>query len=547
MAVIKLDLKDLRHLLGFEVSREDLMERLPLLGCDIEDYDREHLYVEFFPNRPDLYSVEGVARALRAFYGRERGLKHYRLLPPRTHMEVDERLGGIRPYVVACEVEGVELGHEGIQALMDLQEDIHWVLGRDRRKVSIGLHDPKDVVPPYSYRALKDHEVKFVPLEMEEELSPKEVLEKHPKGQKYSHIITGHGLYPFIMDSRGQVLSLPPIINGQLTRVGEGTRSFFVDITGTDSGLITRALNILATAFLERGFRVYQVEVRYGGQRLITPDFTPEEREIRLDYINSLLGVELGSGEAVEALERMGYSSEHGQGKLKIKIPPYRSDIMHDVDIVEDVAIGYGYENLEPRLPQIATTGEEHPLERKWSKLRKLLTGYGLSEVMSLMLSNERESFEHMQLEEDGVRIRNPISEEHTLVRGSLLPGLLNVLRINRRHDLPQKIFEIGDVVRPDPSREQKARRERKLGIAMIHSRASFTEIKSLVEALLRDYGREHHMEPSARGSFIPGRCASIVSRGKEVGYLGEIHPRVLTSFELEYPVVALELDLERL
>ncbi len=545
MAVIKLSLKELREFLGFEIEREELLQRLPLIGCDIEGYDEDYIYVEFFPNRPDLYSVEGVARALRSFFGIEKGLKEYKLLPPRTYLEVDESVEEIRPFVVSCEVEGVKLSHELIQSLMELQEDLHWVLGRDRKKVSIGVHDSSRVKAPFRYTALRDNEIRFVPLGMDEEMSPSEILEKHPKGKAYAHIISGYDRYPFILDSEGKVLSLPPIINGELTRVNEETERLFVDITGTDFELISKALNILTTAFLERGFKVYQVEVRYKDKTIVTPDYTPEEKELSLDYVNTILGLSLSGEEAVEALEKMGYSASFSEGSLKVKIPAYRSDIFHLIDIVEDVAIGYGYENFKAELPEIATTGEENTIEVRSGKLRKLLLGYGLTEIMSLMLSNEKENFENMLIKGEAVTIKNPISEEHTIVRTSLLPSLLNVLRINKHHELPQKIFEIGDVARVDRELPEGARAERHLAVVYIHPKAGFTEIKSVAEALMRDLDINYELKAFDHGSFIPGRCAEIVVEGKTLGYFGELHPEVITAFELEYPVVALEINLE--
>lgn len=547
MAVIKLNLKDLNKLSGFEIEKEELMQRLPLLGCDIEGIDGDYVYVEFFPNRPDLYSVEGVARALRNFFGFKKGLREYKLLPPKTYIKVDESVEKIRPYVVSCEVENVRLNHEFIQELMDLQEDLHWVLGRDRKKVSIGVHDPSRVKPPFRYTALIDRDIKFVPLGMEEEMSPVQILEKHPKGKDYAHIISGHDKYPFILDSEGNVLSLPPVINGELTKVSEKTEKLFVDITGTDFDLISKALNILSTAFLERGFVVYQVEVRYKNKTVITPDYTPEEKDISLDYVNNILGLSISGEEAVEALERMGYGAFSAGNSLKVEIPAYRSDIFHPVDIVEDIAIGYGYENFDAKLPDIATTGEEDSLEEKCRKLRKLLVGYSLSEVMSLMLSNEKENFESMFVEGEAVTIKNPISEDHTIVRTSLLPSLLNVLRINRHHELPQKIFEIGDILIPYKELPEGAKAERHLAIVLIHSKAGFTEIKSIAEALMRDLGLEYKIEAEEHGSFILGRCARIVAGGKPAGYFGELRPEVIIAFDLEYPVVAMEINVEQI
>ncbi len=545
MAVVKLNIKELKQLLGFDISTEEIVEKLPMLGCDIEGVEGEYLYVEFFPNRPDLYSVEGVARALRSFLGFEPGLKEYKLLPPRTYLEVDPSVSSIRPYVVACEVEKVRLNDEHIQLLMELQEDLHWVLGRDRKKVSIGVHSAEKIQPPFRYTALRDDEIAFVPLGMSREMSPEEILREHPKGIAYAHIIEGHGRYPFILDSRRNVLSMPPIINGELTRVTTSTTRLFVDITGTDLELISKALNILTTAFIERGFEVYQVEVRYPDRTLTTPDYTPEEMKVNLEYVNRLLGFNLTPQQAKEALERMGYSATVEDSQIAVKIPAYRADIFHPVDIVEDVAIGYGYEKIEAELPGIPSIGREHPLERVTSKLRKLLLGYGFTEIISLMLTNPRDCFENLLREGEAVTIKNPKSEEHTLVRDTLLPSLLSALRLNRHHELPQKIFEIGDVLLLQ--NDSRALEDRRLGIAIISSKAGFSEIKSIAEALMRDLSLKGEIKPVEKSFYINGRAAGIYIGNQEVAHFGELKPEVITAFELEYPVVVLEMSLKPL
>ncbi|NOZ60020.1 MAG: phenylalanine--tRNA ligase subunit beta [Euryarchaeota archaeon] len=549
MPVIKVNMAELRRMLRVEMSDVELMEKLPLLGCDIEGYDGEHLYVEYFPNRPDLYSVEGIARAYRAFFGVEPGLKEYTAEEARNQLLVDGSVAGIRDYVVACEVEGVRLTDELIAELMELQEKLHWALGRDRRKVSIGVHDPARVTPPYRYTTVAPDEIRFVPLGYGEEMTPREILQEHPKGVEYGHIISSFDRYPVILDSRGRVLSLPPIINGELTRVTEATRSFFIDVTGTDLTLISQALNILATALAERGFTVRQVEVRYPERSLLTPDFSPGVRRLRVEYVNRMLGLSLDAEEVRACLERMGFGVRDEGEELEVLVPCYRCDIFHEIDLVEDVAIGYGYGNFSSRMPAVPTVGEKLPLEELGEKLRMLLPGYGFTEVMNLMLTNEAESFSWMRRTPGGaVRIKNPISEEHTLVRTSLLPGLLRTLRLNRHHELPQRIFELGDVVLLSGEAEVGAVRRRRLAAASIHDRASFTEIKALVQGILRDLGvEEYEVVPSEDPAFIPGRCAALRISGTGAGVFGEVHPEVLENFQLEYPVAALELDVEPL
>jgi phenylalanyl-tRNA synthetase beta chain len=549
MPVIKVDYAELKRMLNAEMSDEELMEKLPLLGCDIEGFDGRYLYIEYFPNRPDLYSVEGIARAYRAFFGIEPGLKEYKAEEAENYLLVDKSVAGVRDYVVACEVKNVKLSDELIAELMELQEDLHWALGRDRKKVSIGVHDSSRVAPPYRYTTVKPEEIRFVPLGYEQEMTPKQILEEHPKGVEYAHIISRYDRYPIIFDANNNVLSMPPIINGELTRVTESTREFFIDVTGTDLTLISQALNILATALAERGFTVRKVEVRYPDRTITTPDFSPAVKKLRRSYANRMLGLNLSNEEIKSCLERMGYGAEvKDEEELEVLVPCYRCDIFHEIDLVEDVAIGYGYGNFPPTLPEVLTTGEKLPIEELGEKLRMLMLGYGITEVMSLMLTNERENFSHLRRKGEAVRIKNPISEEHTIVRTSLLPSLLGVLRLNKHRELPQRIFELGDVVLLDPSAETGAARKRRLGVAIIHAKANFTEVRALLQGILRDLGIEsYRVEAKEDPAFIPGRCASVVLGGKEVAILGEIHPEVLTNFELEYPVAALELDVEAL
>lgn len=548
MPVIKVNYEDLKALCGIKLTPEQLIQKLPMLGCDVESFDGENLFVEFFPNRPDLYSTEGVARALRSFLGKETGLKKYSLAKPRAALLVDKSVKGIRDYVAGCEVINVQLTNELIQELMELQEDLHWALGRDRKKVSIGVHDSSRVVPPYRYAVVKPEEIKFVPLGMSEELTLREILEKHPKGVRYAHIIKECGRYPVIFDSRNNVLSMPPIINGELTKLTEASTQLFVEITGTEFVLVSQALNILASAFAERGFEVAQVKVKYPNKTIVTPDFKPALKKLRVDYANQMLGLKLSPKEIAACLKKMGYGVRKQGRTLAIEVPCYRCDIMHEIDLVEDVAIGYGYENFLPLLPALSTTGEKHALEKFCEALRSVMLGYGFTEVMSLMLTNERNNFAKLRISGEAVVVKNPISEEHTILRTSLLQSLLQVLQINRRRELPHKIFELGDVLILDENFETGARTVRRLAACSAHSKASFTEIKSLVEGLLRDLGaKKYSIEKFEHGSFIPGRCAAVKLNGKLLVCFGELHPEVLANFELTYPVAAFEMEVEEL
>ncbi len=544
MPVIKLRLEEVLRLMGGGVEAEELIERMPMLGCDVEGVEGEHVYVEYFPNRPDLYSAEGVARAYRAFLGIEPGLREYRAEPPEIKLVVEESVLKVRPYIACCEVLEAELDETLVGELMELQEKLHWALGRDRKLASIGVHDMREVKPPLVYRAAGRGELRFVPLGERTEMTPGEVLERHPKGREYGHILKGAEKLPVVLDSRGRVLSLPPIINSELTKVTEQSRHLLIEVTGTEQRAVRHALNVIATAMAERGFRLRGVVVEYPEGGKVTPELEPEELEVGLEYVRRMLGFSITEEEAVESLRRMGYEAVAEGERLKVRVPCYRCDVMHVIDVVEDIAIGYGYDRIEGAALSLPQPGEELELERLEQKLRALMPGYGFTEVLNLMLSNEQENFRSMRRSGRAVKLRNPISEEHTLVRTSLLPKLLATLRQNRHCELPQRIFEAGDVLLME---EGRAVRSRRVAMAVVHAKAGFAEIKGVAQGLMRDFGVRAEFVPATDGAFIEGRCAAVVVAGRRAGVLGEVHPEVLERFELEYPVAALELELQAL
>jgi len=540
MPVIELDVERLCRFIGREIEGERLAETLSAMGTQVEEFDGGHITLELFPNRPDMLSIEGVARALRAYLGVEKGLKRYELEKPGAEMMVDSSVLPIRGCVQCLAVRDVSLDDASLRELMELQEDLHWALGRDRRKVAIGVHDPSHLSPPYRYLAAGAREKSFVPLGLSEELSLNEVLELHPKGQEYGGIIRSFDRYPLIVDAEDRVLSMPPIINAELTRVSPETTELFVEMTGVDERAVTKAMNILATAFGERGWRLSQVLVRYPGRELVTPQLAPEKKKVSLAYVSRMLGMELGGEELKHCLERMGYGVSCEGDELTVEVPSYRADVLHEIDIVEDVAIGYGYGRLIPELPPLPTRGERLASTVRAEKARSAMIGLGFTEVVTLMLTNDEKNSRGMRVSEPAVRIKNPISEEHTIVRTHLLPGLLEVLYLNRHRELPQRIFEVGAVLSLDRDSETGARVESRLAACIIHGKANFSEVKSVFTALARDLDLDYELTRAEHPSFIPGRCAGV----EGMGYFGELHPEVLASFNLEYPAAALELRL---
>lgn len=535
MPVVTFDYYDLLSLLGKEIEKDELLTKLPMIGVSLERVYGNEISIEVFPNRPDMLSVEGIARALRAFFGIEKGLKEYEIEPPKISLKVEESVKNVRPYIGGAVVRNVELTDDLISSLMDIQEKLHFSIGKDRKKMAIGLHDFDKVNPPFVYKGVKPNEIKFVPLEKEEEMDLDEILEKHEKGIAYAHLLKNAELYPIILDKNGNVLSFPPIINGQLTALTEETRNIFIDVTGTDEQAVKSTLIIVATLLAERGGKIEQVEI-IDNEKIITPDLTPQQIEVDLNYIYKILKID-SKEEIKNALEKMGHNVEFVADKIKVYSPAWRVDILHPIDIIEDIAIGYGYEKFEETLPQSMTFGESLSYE----KLHQTMIGLGFNEVITLSLSSIEKEFEKMEMEKGNeiVELENPITKEHSILRTSLIPSLMEILSKNRHNDLPQQIYEIGDVV----EYKDKIKQKTMLAGVKIDAKANFTECKSIVEAILRNMGYKMEVEEKNHPSFIEGRCASVIVEGKEIGYFGEIKPSVICNFGLEYPVIAFELD----
>ncbi len=519
---------------------ETLMDRVPQLGADVHSYDEgtREMSIEFFPDRPDLYSVEGAARALRTFLGHESGLTRYQVEDSDVVLYLDESIKEVRPFMVAGVIEDITITDAFIRSLMEMQEKLHLTMGRKRSKVSIGIHDMDKVTPPFTYKAVEPGSVSFVPLGKTESMDLREILQRHEKGVDYAYILDGKDRYPLLVDSRGEVLSFPPIINGVLTTVTEDTKNVFLDVTGTDLSAISGALNIVATSMAERGGRIKRVKLQ-GTQQGMTPDLEPREWMLDVAATNALLGLDLDAGGMAKALAKMGFEAAPAGEQVRVLAPAWRLDLIHPVDLMEDVAKGHGYENFGRSLPAQQTFGSELLVNKAADVARQLMVGYGYMEATTLTLSSVRDQFEKMRLPQgEVVEVLNPISEDHTCLRVSLLPSLMMVLRRNKHRDLPQRLFEVGDVMRG-------IKRRRNLAGVSISARASFTEVKSLVESIMRDLSVKYVIQPSSAGTYLEGRGADVMVNGRCIGSFGEMHPQVIVDFELGYPIAAFELDLE--
>jgi phenylalanyl-tRNA synthetase beta chain len=533
MAVITLPYKYLERLT--RTDRKTILDKVPLIGSDVERTEEDHADVEFFPDRPDLFSPEGVARAMRGYLGIEAGLPIYPVKPSGISFSIDPKLSDIRPILGAAVIRGVKFDDESIQSIMSLQESLHWAVGRGRSKVAIGIHDMDKVKPPFRYIA-SPRSRKFVPLDYAEPMTMDEILEKHPKGRDYAKIVKDFPLFPLIVDKDDNVLSFPPIINGELTRVTIDTKNILLDTTGTDKRAVSVAVNIICTAMAEAGATIGSVDI--GGVQ--TPTLAPAERTVSVKECSRLLGVELTAASMADLLKKMRFGAKpSGKDKVKVQVPCYRADIMHDWDLFEDVAIAYGYDKLESHPPKTFTVGKPHPVLVNAALAREAFTGLGYLEVMPFTLTNEDVLYKRMQRPETkGVlHVMHPISIENTVVRTELLPLLLEFLTLNRHRELPQRLFTVGDVVLDCRTHQQAA------GVST-HPDADFSEAYASADAVLHELSIDYTVKESADPAFIDGRRGDITVAGKTVGVFGEVHPAVLTAFELEHSIAAFEFDL---
>ncbi len=539
MPEFTINLKDLKNLMGKEVSDEKLKEILPLNKLEIEEWGPE-IKIETNPDRPDLFSAEGIARQLKGFLGFSKGLPKYENL--KQKIKVNAENVKVRPYIVCGIVRGLKLTDDLIKSLMQLQDLLDLTIGRGRKKTSTGIHDLSKVKPPFTYKEIEPEKIKFVPLEMNKELNLKEILEKHPKGREYGHIVSSGKKWPILVDSENNVLSFPPIINGELTRVTEKTKDLFIDVTGLDKNAINQVLNIIVTSLAERGGKIELVKVN----NELKPDLKPKEIEVELKEANDLLGLNLNENEAKQLLERANYGvSQIKNGKIKVLIPAYRADILHPVDIIEDIAISYGLNNFKPEMPKLPFLGSSNYLEDFCETMRNLMIGLGFQEVLNFILTSKESQFKLMEVEEEEVvELMKPVSLNYSMCRKWILPELLENLSENKHHAFPQKMFEIGNCVEVDLNEETKTRDIKKLSAVISHSKANFSEITSIINSIADNLNLKFKLENHNHPSFIKGRCGKILLNSKEIGIFGEIHPQVLNNFKIEKPVVGFELNI---
>lgn len=542
MPTITLNKTVFEKLVGKKLPLEQLKDRISMLGTDLEKIEGEEIHVEVFPNRPDMLSEQGFARAFSSFIGVKTGLREYKIKKSGYKVIVDPSVT-MRPYTACALIKNITFTDERIRELMQVQEKLATTHGRNRKKSAYGIYPLQNIQFPIHYVAKDAAKIKFKPLGFHQEMLASEVPAAHPKGKAYQHLTEGWKKYPFFIDAANQVLCMLPFTNSQDTgKVDENTRDVFVECTGVDLQNVQVALNILATTLADMGGEIYSLDIVYADKTICTPDLNPKKMKLNLEYLNKRLGLELKEKEAVLLLERMGYGYEKGN----VLIPAYRADILHQVDLMEDVAIAYGYENFEEQIPNVATIGEEDPLEKFIRKVREILIGIQLLEVKNYHLLTEEELKQKMNSILKPISLKNATGDYNHL-RNSLLPSVLKNLAENQHHEYPQNLFEIGRTFTADLTTETGILEREKVAIFICHETADYTEIRQKVDLLLRILGLDYNVKELRQPSFVPGRVGEILIRNEKAGILGEIHPEILTRWNISTPVVAAELDLQKL
>ena len=537
MPTINVNLKEFEKLVGKKLPLDKLKDRISYLGTDLEKIEHNQIDVEIFPNRPDMLSLQGFARAFSSFINVKKGLRKYNVKESNENVIIDRSVKNVRPYTACAIVKNIKFDNEKIKEVIQVQEKLHITYGRNRKKTAIGIYPFEKIKCPIRFIARKPEEIRFIPLDFKKEINGRQILSQHPAGREYGYLLEDLDMYPIFIDGNNEILSMPPIINSEkIGKITNKTRDVFIECSGFDFNTCGICLNIIVTALADMGGEIYSMNLHYKDKKIISPDLKPRKKRIDIKAMNKLLGLDLKEKDVKNYLERMGYGYSRGI----VLIPAYRADILHEVDIYEDIAIAYGYENFKEEIPNISTIGEEDKFEIFKNKIANFLIGFNLIEVNNYHLTNKEILLDNMNLNLDYIEVENA-SSEYNILRSWLIPGLLKNLKDNKRYDYPQKIFEIGTIFKKE---ENDIVENTRLAVLISHINANFTEIKQILDSLLTHLNLKYTIEETQHNSYIEGRVGRVIVNGKKVAYIGEIYPQVLENFNLEMPVAGFEMNL---
>lgn len=551
MTILNLNKEELEKKIG--KIDEKIKNKIDMFGTPIDSENETEISIEVFPNRPDLLSLQGFTRSFSNFLGKGKN-KEYNVEKPGKNYKViiEKSVKKVRPYTVCAIVKELNFNDEKIKEIIDMQEKLHAGYGRNRKKLAIGIYPLEQIKLPIRFLAKKPEEIKFQPLNFQKEINGRQILSQHPVGREYAHLLKDSKFFPVFEDDNKEILSMPPIINSEKTgKISENTKNIFIECSGFNLNYLKKSLNMIVCWLSDLGGKVYAMEIEDKGENknYLSPNLDQEKMEFSSEYINKNLGLELSGGEIKNLLGKMGISYVNEKNKSYALIPAYRSDILHEIDLVEEVAIAYGYENFKQEIPEISTIGEESNISIFKRKISEILIGLGLEEISSYHLSTKDKQFKKISIKEFKDKIIEVLDSktENNILRASLFANSIEFLSKNSDATYPQKIFEIGRVFYNDKNTETEIREEERLCISLCHEKANFTELKQILDYLMRMMDKNYEIIESKRDWFIDGRVGSIVVNGKDIGVIGEVLPFVLRNNKIKMPVVSLEINIEEL
>ena len=543
MPVVELELPRLQKLVG-KTNRKKIMETLPFLGLDIESEGNDIVRVEYSPNRPDYSTDFGIALGLQGLLGTKKGIQKLKIKKAGSfQIKVDSSVSKVRPFVTGIVARNGKIDDKVLRQIIVMQEDLHFGIGRRRKKSSIGIHDLDTISFPLSYTTTtRNH--KFIPLNSTKENSISEILKNSQVGQDYGHILGNSPKVPIILDSTGNTVSFPPIINSLMTTVTTKTKNIFVEVTGTDKIDVEDMLSVVATILQSAGFELCTVNI--SGAKNSTPQFKDRKIILNENLANSMLGLNLSPAKIVSTLKKCRLEATAKNKNIVCTVPRYRFDIFGTMDLVEEVALGYGIENLTPNLSPPQTLGQKNHEFETLNSLSHTMVGLGYMEALNSSLTSKRILYDLTNRDSSNMMsVMDSKSQEHTILRDFILAGLINNLSSNIHEPYPQKMFETGTVF----SKGNPVNEEIHLACVNAHNGANFSEIKSIMQSTLKTgFNIECNTKTSSHPTFAEGSTAEIIINGKPYGIIGEIDSKVKEeNFKIRVPVVGFEIKLSGL
>lgn len=543
MPVVELSLSRLEKLVGGKINKKKIMDTLPFLGLDIESEQDDQIRIEYSPNRPDYSTDFGIALGLQGLLGIKKGAINLAISKDkRATVHVDSSVSKIRPFVTAIIAKNGTIDDHVIKQLMAMQEDLHLGVGRRRIKSSIGIHDLDKINFPLYYTTTT-REQKFIPLNESKPLTISEILTTTDVGKNYGGILGNSTKVPLILDVNGNVVSFPPIINAALTTVTTKTKNILVEVTGIEKVDVENMLSIVSVILQSAGFKLHNVKIT--GLKNSTPKFKSREISLNFNLVNDILGLKLSNSQILYCLKKARLDAVFKNKKIVCSVPQYRFDMLGPMDVVEEIALGYGIQNLTPTLSPSQTLGQKNKISESLKKISTTMIGLGYLEALNSTLTSKRILYDVTNRDStEMISVLDSKSQEHTILRDSILPGLLENLSRNIHESYPQKLFESGIVI----LKNQGISEELHLSSLSAHKDANFSECKSVLQSCLKNcFEISFETKAISDPIFENGRGAKIVSGGKDLGLIGEINKNIIEHYKIRVPVVGFEIKLSGL